>query len=158
MISPSYAIMLERLNGAHNLRLGDYYLDTTSNVLYVGIGTFGQGGVTPVGTITITENGTYNVSLYEYAFVNVDSGVSGTEIITANGIYDIATKAFVDVQVPQPEGSLTITENGTYDVADKVNAVVQVESPDPISLEIALYPALPFNVTLDVTLNIDVIS
>ena len=59
-----------------------------------------NGGITPTGTIAITQNG--------------------------EGI-DVAQYANADVNVPNPStGSLNITENGTYDVTDKASAVVNV--------------------------------
>lgn len=127
----NFSIILEPANGTHNLKLGEYYLDLELNVLYVGIGTFGQGGgggVTPVGNIIINQNGEYDVTLFKNAIVEVTGSASGTEVITANGIYDIASKAFVDVRVEAPTETVTITQNGTYNVVDKATAIVAVQS------------------------------
>lgn len=61
-------------------------------------------GITPTGTIQITENNTYDVTNYASAAVNVPTG----------GI--------------TPSGSISITENDTYDVTNYASAVVNVPS------------------------------
>lgn len=96
------------------------------------------------GYTLITENGDYNISSYEYAYVTVNSGItpSGTYSITSNGNgIDIATYAYVDVNVPQegldwddvasygyivPVGTINIQSNGTYPVGSYANAYVSV--------------------------------
>ena len=51
----------------------------------------------------------------------------GSLDISANGTYDVTTKASAIVNVPNPStGSLTINTNGTYDVTEKASAIVSV--------------------------------
>ena len=61
----------------------------------------GEGGITPTGTLDISENGTYDVTNYAEAEVDVPTGIT-------------------------PSGSKTFTENGTYDVTNIAEAVVNV--------------------------------
>lgn len=87
-----------------------------------------RGGDTPTGTITITENGEYDVTNYATADVQVESGSSdfGTATITLNltppegvtlTLYDLG-----DVKVPfcgvfyAPNGGILSSENNTITV------------------------------------------
>ena len=67
----------------------------------------GGGGITPTGTIIIDENGTYDVTNYASANVDIDVGVfpAGALEITENGPYDVTDFAVVDVNVPTGGGS-----------------------------------------------------
>lgn len=75
-------------------------------------------GITPTGTIQITENDTYDVTNYASAEVNVPTGgttPSGSISITANDTYDVTNYASAIVNVPSSGGvqSGTITGDGT---------------------------------------------
>ena len=92
--------------------------------------TVGDGGITPTGKITITENGTgIDIAQYAEADVAVPQGIipTGTVNITENGDTDGTNYATAHVAVPQPTGKITITENGTdIDVSSYATADVSV--------------------------------
>lgn len=86
----------------------------------------------PKGSMSITENGSYDVTEKVTAVVNVPaSGItpSGSISIVANGTYDVTEKASATVNVPVgvfPSGTLSISENGIYDVSDKASVNVSI--------------------------------
>lgn len=69
----------------------------------------------PTGTVSITQNGTVDVTNYASASVNVQSGITptGTINITTNGTYDVTEFASAAVNVPG-----TDTSDATATAAD----------------------------------------
>lgn len=85
----------------------DNNVDSAVDALISG---FGQGGITPSGTKTITANGTHDVTNYASAQVNVPVGItpSGTKTITENGTHDVTAYASALVNIPVPAEKMVV--------------------------------------------------
>lgn len=80
----------------------------------------------PDGSLSITENGTYNVADKETAEVNVPNPSTGSLSITENGTHDVKDYASAEVSVPAPSvefAGINITNN-TEETVKVVNSLV----------------------------------
>lgn len=83
-----------------------------------------------------------------------ESEPTGTITITENGIFDVHDYAEADVDVPAitPTGTISITENGTVDVSNYVGAAVSVNYaavnfnlPGPGPYDIQIFPGTKYS-------------
>lgn len=84
-----------------------------------------EAGIIPSGTLSITENGTHDVTTYENVDVAVPVGVfpSGTLSVTENGTYDVTEYASVEIDV---EGSSLAPNARVYYVGKAQISIQQV--------------------------------
>ena len=74
----------------------------------------GGGGITPSGTISIEENGIYNVAAFASASVDVPSfEPEGTISITNNGFKNVYAYMAADVQVAPKEVTVTVVNQSS---------------------------------------------
>ena len=100
----------------------------TSNGVYTISGDFRGGtvavsvpqqGIFPSGTLSISNNGSYDVTSYASVDVSV-AGVqpSGTMSVTSNGVYDVSSYASVSVSVPTTT-TVTLTQSAYNNLSVK---------------------------------------
>lgn len=100
----------------------------------------GEGGITPTGTLQITQNDTYDVTEYASAEVNVPAPALNLQEKTATpsgssqdiepdsqyeGLSKVVVEAIPDTYVV-PTGTKDINQNGTHDVSGYASAFVSV--------------------------------
>lgn len=116
-------------------------MDITSFI--IGQKTASGGGITPTGTINISQNGTTDVTAYAEANVNVQPDLESksititentTTVVQPTAGKDGLSSVSITTNVPQPSGKITITQNGTdIDVSSYATADVNVSGGGDLS-------------------------
>lgn len=131
--------------------VGDGRIETYADkVLEIPQG--GGGGYQPQDNLTVEQNGEYNMihdtdKFYNKVNVQVPQP-SGTIPITENNIYDVSSYASADVQIPGPTGTQSITSNGLHNIRNYEYVDVDVPQQGP-GLAIQVGPELPQTVPAD---------
>lgn len=115
-----------------------YRTEISASMAIANLGSTGSGGITPTGTLNINQNGTFDVTYYESAEVDVPAPdgyikPEGTVTVTSNGTHDVESYKSVNVNVPTGSGAtgtVTIESNGVHDVASYAKANVNVPVPE----------------------------
>lgn len=118
--------------------IGNYTITPSTQDQPIPSGSYIADPITVKGDSDLkSENIKKGVTIFEVTGTLDGDGIipEGTEYIYGNGIYEIANKEYVDVQVPTgitPEGTINITQNDKrYDVSHYEYADVDIDIPTP---------------------------
>ena len=93
-------------------------------------------GNVPAGTVSISSNGTHNISQYEYAEVSVPQGIvpTGTVTLSSNGTYNVSTYEYAEVSIsgaPRDYRYKTGAINGLADLGWDADSIGYAETNIP---------------------------